>query len=109
MTNVNNFFALEGNTTTKSMASSPTFSDPIELYGNYNFSLSGTFSATIHLQRSFLYASTRADATAEWRDVDSFTEAAELVGMEPEASVFYKFGIKAGNYTSGTAGGRLGQ
>lgn len=87
---------------TKSIAAENTFSDWIELKGRFNFSLSGTFSATVHVQRSF-------DDGATELDVDSFTMPCEQQGFEAEDGVKYRFGVKTGNYSSGPAVGRLSQ
>lgn len=70
------------------------------LQGNFNFSLSGTWVATVHLQRSF-------DNGTTWLDVASYTANIEDRGVEPEAGVRYRFGVKTGNYTSGTVVGRV--
>jgi len=71
-----------------------TFTDSIQLFGHFNLSISGNFSATVTVQRSF-------DKTT-WYDVDVFTSASEEVGYEPQ-EMYYRVGIKAGDYTSGTA------
>ncbi len=85
-----------------SIAAQNVFSQPIELCGAFNISLSGTWTATVHLQRSF-------DQGATWQDVQALSSNAELVGDEPERGVLYRFGVKTGNYTSGTVAGRLSQ
>ena len=69
--------------------------------GGFNFSLSGTWAATVHLQRTF-------DRGTTPLDIDSFTANTELVGTEPEGCM-YRFYIKNGNYTSGTVEGRISQ
>ena len=68
----------------------------------FNFSLSGTWSATVYLQRSY-------DGGTTWRDVQSFTANTEQTGYEPEAGVCYRFGVKTGGFTSGTVVGRISQ
>jgi hypothetical protein len=83
---------------TKTIAAENTFSDPVRVIGSFNFSLSGTFSATVVVQRS-------VDGTT-WADVDSFTAASEEIGYEPEV-MFYRAGVKTGGYTSGSAVVRL--
>lgn len=89
--------------TTKSIAAQNTFSDAVELAaGQFNFPLSGTWVGTVHVQRSF-------DGGTTWMDVDSFTANTEQVGDEPEGEVQYRFGVKTGNYTSGTVVGRISQ
>lgn len=76
------------------------FTDAVQLSGWFNVSISGTFSATVTIQRSF--------DNSTWRDVDSWTAPTEEVGMEPEVC-WYRIGVKTGNFTSGTASVRLGQ
>ena len=85
----------------KSISAENTFSDWVFLRGDFNFSLSGTWVATVHIQRSF-------DAGVTPLDVDSFTTNAEEIGHEPEGA-HYRFGVKTGGYTSGTVVGRLSQ
>ncbi len=65
----------------------------------FNLSISGTFVATIHLQRSF-------DNGVTWLDVETFTAPIERVGDAPENMEIRLF-IKSGNYTSGSAVCRL--
>lgn len=84
--------------TAKTIAAENTFSDAVRLIGHFNFSLSGTFSATVVVQRS-------VDGST-WADVDSFTAATEEVGYEPEV-MYYRAGVKTGGYTSGSAVVRL--
>jgi len=90
------------NFVTKSIGAHNIYSDWVPLQGVFNFSLSGTFAGTVHVQRSF-------DKGVTPSDVDSFTAVTEQVGYEPEAVVWYRAGIKTGGYTSGTAVVRLGQ
>ena len=68
--------------------------------GHFNYSLSGTWVGTVHLQRSF-------DKGTTWLDVDSHTANVETYGVEPGENVQYRFGVKAGNYTSGSVVGRI--
>ncbi len=86
----------------KTITAENVFSDPIELTGEFNFSLSGDGVATIHLQRSF-------DGGATPVDVGSFHVHTQMVGNEPETGIWYRFGVKEGNYTSGPIVGRLSQ
>ncbi len=87
---------------TASVAAQNTFSNTIKLHGYYNLSLSGTWVATVHLQRSF-------DNGTNWMDIDSYTANTELVGHEPELGILYRAGVKTGNYTSGTVVIRISQ
>lgn len=84
---------------TKSITAQNTFTDPVQLTGNFNLSISGTFSATVTVQRS--------TDNSTWRDVDTFTAPSEDVGYEPEV-MWYRAGVKTGAFTSGTADVRLG-
>lgn len=87
----------------KSIGAENTFATAAELAaGKFNLSLSGTWVATVYLQRSF-------DGGTTWMDVDSFTSNTEQVGEEPEGEACYRFGVKTGGYTSGTVVGRLSQ
>ena len=87
---------------TKSIGAADTFSNWVILRGKFNFSLSGTWVATVHIQRSF-------DKGVTPLDVEDFTSNIEKIGEEPESNVCYRFGVKAGNYTSGPVVGRIGQ
>ena len=87
----------------KDITAQNIFSDALVIKkGVFNLSLSGTWVATVHVQRSF------DTATPDWKDVDSFTVNVERIALEPERAL-YRFGVKTGNYTSGTVVGRLGQ
>jgi len=68
--------------------------------GYYNYSLAGTWVGTVTLQRSF-------DEGDTWRDVDSHTANIETYGIEPGENVYYRFGFKTGEYTSGRVEGRI--
>lgn len=84
----------------KSITAENSFTTAVQIAGWFNVSISGTFSATVTVQRS-------PDNT-NWYDVDSWTAPAEDVGMEPEV-MWYRIGVKTGNFTSGTVVVRLGQ
>lgn len=84
---------------TASISAADTFSDIANIEGYFNLSLSGTFSATVTVQRS--------TDKSTWMDVDSFTAPTQMVGFDPE-HMWYRVGIKAGDYTSGTAVVRIG-
>ena len=85
----------------KTINADNTFTDPVRLTGFFNLSLTGTFVATITVQRSF-------DEKATWNDVDTFTSPTEDYGVEPEVC-WYRVGIKTGEYTSGSVTVRMGQ
>lgn len=76
-----------------------TFSDSLRLTGNFNVSVSNTFAATATLQRS--------TDNSTWRDVNTFTSPIETAGFEPEV-MWYRIGVKTGDFTSGTVDVRLG-
>ena len=81
------------------LSAADTWSAPVFLAGGFNISVSGTFSATARLQRSF-------DDGASWLDVADYTAPAQDVGEEPEGCL-YRIGLSS--YTSGAAVVRLGQ
>lgn len=85
--------------TTKSISAENTFTDVVNLEGYFNVSISGTFSATVTIQRS--------TDKSTWMDVDSFTASTETVGFDPE-HMWYRIGVKTGAYTSGTVEIRIG-
>ena len=65
-----------------------------------NSSVSGTFSATVTLQRSF-------DNGSNWVDVKTFTAPEEGNVLDSESSVVYRIGVKTGEFTSGSISVRL--
>ncbi len=69
--------------------------------GYLNISVSGTFTATVVLQRSF-------DKGVTWKDHTTYTAATESSLIDQEIGVRYRIGIKTGGYTSGSAVCRLG-
>jgi len=79
---------------TKTIDAEDTFSDKINVMGNFDLSIAGTFDATVTVQRSF-------DAGVSWADVDTFTAPIETAGFDP-VSCNYRAGVKTGNFTSGT-------
>jgi len=87
---------------TASIAAENSFSAPVPLRGPFNFGLSGTWVATVVVQRSY-------DGGVSWANVAEFTANGEYVGAEVEAEVRYRFGVQTGGYTSGTVVGRLSQ
>lgn len=78
----------------KTIGAQNTFSDSLPLVGHFNLSISGTFVATVTVQRSF-------DSGSTWLDVDTFTAATETYGFDPQ-QVYYRAGVKTGDYTSGS-------
>ena len=65
--------------------------DPLQIIGHFNFSLSGTWSATVTVQRSW--------NKSDWFDVDTFTSNFEGVGFDAE-EVYYRAVVSG--YSSGT-------
>lgn len=84
------------NITNKSIAAENTFSDAVQLNAGQKaaISLSGTFSATVTLQRNI--------DGANWRDVQNFSAATEQT-YEADCGQQVRIGVKTGNYSSGTA------
>ena len=87
---------------TKQITAGDTFSDATLVKGDFNISIQGTFSATVTVQRSY-----DQDTISNWEDVETFTTAVERIGLEPE-SVYYRVGVKSGEFTSGTIDIRIG-
>ena len=82
--------------TSKSISAVNTFTDAIIFDGNFNLSISGTFAngTKVTAQRSI-------DGST-FHDVDVFTAVGEFVGYEPEPGMSYKFGVKTGEFGSGS-------
>ncbi len=96
---------------TKSITAENTFSDPCKIVGPADFVLSGTWTATVHLQRS-------KDNGATWDDVTSSTGSvltwsinviAVINGSTDNPNVLFRFGVKTGNFTNGTVVGEITQ
>ena len=72
------------------------------LKGKFNLSITGSFTATVTVQKSF-------DRGDNWADLaTTYTAAAEAVLTEIEPGVLYRAGIKTGDYTTGDAVIRIG-
>jgi hypothetical protein len=85
---------------------SATFVAPSALSGEFNVSLSGTWAATVALQRSFDAGSTWVTVSKPDLTDASFTANASFSVKEPEPGVRYRLNCSA--YTSGTVTYRLG-
>lgn len=83
-----------------SITAENTFTTAVRLEGYFNLSISGTWVATVTVQRSI--------DNSTWVDVDTFTANSEEVGFEPEL-MWYRVGAKTGAFTSGTVVVRLGR
>ena len=68
----------------------------------FNVSVSGTFSATVALQRSF-------DDGVTWLTVWTTTTAAEILVDTIEEDIQWRLGVRTGDYTSGTVVARMSQ
>jgi len=86
----------------RSVTGENQFTDPASIIGYFNVSISGTWDAIITAQRSF-------DLGSTWFDVKEWTGNVQEYGFEPERSIYYRIGIKAGNFSSGIAILRLSQ
>lgn len=79
------------------------WTDPIKVTGvsstrNFTYTTAGTFTATVTLQRSI-------GEPGAWTDVlstSAVTSSTHNDGLDNQI-VYYRIGVKAGNYTSGTA------
>ena len=87
---------------TRTIAAQNLWTDAVEVVGYFNLSISGTWVATVTVQRSF-------DDGMTWYDVDTWTENTQEYGLEPEHGVQYRVGIKTGEYTNGNCVVRLSQ
>ncbi|KKM81958.1 hypothetical protein LCGC14_1324520 [marine sediment metagenome] len=79
---------------TKTVTAANQMSSSVVLTGYFNLSISGTWVATVTVQRSF-------DSGDTWFNVDTFTENTQEYGLEPERNVYYRVGVKTGDFTSG--------
>ncbi len=86
----------------RTITASNQFTDPAELKGYFNVSISGNFVATITVQRSF-------DSGSTWLDVQSWTSRTEEYGFEPEDKVQYRIGAKDGDFNNGAPILRISQ
>ena len=89
---------------TRTITANSQFTDPVKLSGYFNVSISGTWTGTITVQRSW-------DLGDTWLDVDNWTANTEEYGLEPEYhnAVLYRIGAKADALTSGSVALRLSQ
>ena len=84
--------------TTLTISAENTFTDAIQLIGNFNLSIVGStspaWSGTLTVQRS-------TDGST-WKDVDTWVStSSEEVGYDPML-MYYRAGVKTGNYTAGS-------
>lgn len=84
---------------TATITAQNTFTDGVSNEGYFNISISGTFVATVFVQRSI--------DNSTWMDVISFTGPVEQYGFDPEF-MYYRIGVKTGGFTSGSVVCRIG-
>ena len=92
----------EGQTVSADIGAEDTFTDSIRVTGidasrAFSISLTGTWSATVTLQRSF-------DDGASWVDVTTYASNQTITyddGLDNQ-DIRYRIGVKTGDYTSGT-------
>ena len=87
---------------TRSISAENQFTDSVELTGHFNISISGIWDARVTVQRSF-------DKGSTWYDVATWEENTQEYGLEVERGVYYRAGIKPGEYSQGTCNVRLSQ
>ena len=80
-----------------------TWTEPVSLLrGTFNISVQGDFTAKVTVQRSF-------NKGKSWEDVPpKITQPLETFGTNGEDYVFYRIGVKTGEYLSGTIKVRIG-
>jgi len=87
---------------TRSVSGDNLYTDAAEIIGYFNISLSGTWVGKVTAQRSF-------DLGSTWFDVATWTSNTQEYGYEPERRVYYRVGIKTGEFISGQVDVRLSQ
>ena len=86
-----------------------SFTAGVKRKGVFNVSITGTWSGTVRLQRSFDRVDVASDALATWRDITTYTANTEDMAYEPEGDVYYRIGMANGDYSSGAPTMRLGK
>ena len=87
---------------TRAISAENLYTDSAEIQGYFNVGISGTWAGKVTVQRSF-------DLGSTWFDVATWTSNTQEYGYEPERKVYYRAGIKTGEFVSGTAVVRLSQ
>lgn len=87
---------------TASVSAQDTFTSWMQAQGQFNISVSGTWAGTVTLQRRF-------GTSGSALDVEAYTANTEKQAVEAEDDVYYRAGVKTGEYTSGTAELRISQ
>jgi hypothetical protein len=91
-----------GQTVESAITAENTFTDPVRVTGvgtgrGFAVTVSNTFVATVTLQRSIA-------APGDWQDVEDYTAPISKTfndGLDNQI-IFYRIGVKAGDFTSGT-------
>ena len=84
------------NQVSATVSAQSTWSSPLSVCRTYyDISVSGTFTATVSVQRSF-------DGGTTWRTVTTYTSAKEDTALEP-CNVLVRIGVDTGNYSNGSA------
>lgn len=81
-------------TKVKTITAQNTFTTAMNIQGQFTISISGTYVATITLQRLLKDGVT-------WVDVDSWTSDTEENGISV-VNMQYRLGVKTGDFTSGS-------
>lgn len=88
---------------TASITAQNTFTDGIGVHGESSAYITGTFVATVTLQKTRDQGVTWEDAYDKNGNVYEWTAPAEFIIKEPSNFIQYRLGVKTGAYTSGTA------
>jgi hypothetical protein len=96
---------------TNSITAQNTFGDPLAIKTGGLLTLTGTFTATVSLQRlldgTTLAAPTWVDVTNNSGTATTFTTVGTYTISPIAVPGVYRFGVKTGNFTSGTVVGTL--
>lgn len=108
-TNVGSIYKIEsvGQRTTAVFTGENQFSDPVRITGVgssriFTRTVSGTFTATVTIQRS-------VGAVGAWEDTNTYTSpiSGSINDGLDNQIIYYRLGIKTGDYTSGTVNAEL--
>lgn len=91
---------------TNTITAQNTFGDPLNLKRGAILTLSGTWSATVSLQRRGSDA-TWVDVTNNSGTATTFTANGTYTVSPLEVAADYRWGVKTGNFTSGSIVGTL--
>lgn len=88
--------------TDASLSAENTYTAAVQILGDANIWISGTWSGTLTLQATY-------DGGSSWIGVQAYAANAVDLLYEPEAGISYRIGFATGEYTSGTAVVRISQ